>query len=151
MLHESLGESKAVEAGQPLDPSWLRSGNLIGIAGKPSIPFLIREVQPLDGGGLRVSGSNLAVNKKRVFTLAELEAIRPLYFVLLPAGVFPTLRNFVEGGIYQAWPTGEIVEVQRRLLVNPLTGQRVTSLSAFPVLIPRWIPPTAADITEGEG
>lgn len=89
---------------------------------------------------------------RKVYTLSELRAIRPIGFLTFDKP-WEVLEKFVEGGFYQAWPSGTLYTVRQGFLVNAAQGMRVYGTNAadrknlpklLPVLVKRWEPPPAA-------
>lgn len=100
--------------------------------------------------------SNLLKRARKNLTETELNAMRPLAFVI-PDRPWRALATFVDGGIYQAWPSGRVFRVRQGVLVDAASGQRVYGdddrhklVRLIPTLIPRWVPPRAAAVEQDE-
>lgn len=98
--------------------------------------------------------STLIRRQQKALTEAELNAMRPLAFVI-PDRPWRRLGTFVDGGLYQVWPTGRLLRVRQGVLVDAVSDQRVYGntdrmklVRLLPFLIPRWIPARGATQAE---
>ena len=146
------GETLIVEVGEAIPDRALVLNALMAVGGTPSLLLRLRAIMPED----MYHFADLTLRGTKVYTRGELDAIRPLAFVLPDRG-WRSLRRFVEGGLYQAWPNGRVFRVQHGHLVDPYTsqpaarsGDRRLLAALIPVFIERWVPPALAEETEEE-
>lgn len=152
-----VGKAQLIKAGEVLPPDFFQVDNIVAIPGPQAVLYRLMEVigEAAGGGWVRgdtvrqVTFSNLTQRGRRVYTLAELEAIRPLGYVI-PDRPWRRLHRFVEDGFYQAWPNGRVYKVVNGFLVDAVTEVRFYGEEAkyrkevprlIPLLIPRWLPP----------
>jgi hypothetical protein len=144
-----------IKAGDPIPEEVLRVDTLAAIPGPQSQFLRLVEVNTLTGGERQLVFSNLVETGRRVYTLTELNAIRPIGF-LIPDRAWNRFTKFKEGGLYQAWPNGRLFRVRNRHLIDAYQGVRVYSEkdkdklpALIPVFILRWEPQVAARTPTG--
>jgi hypothetical protein len=151
-----IGQSGWVKKGKALPHDILRVGVILAMEGPAAQILEIVEVTgevPANGDAtLRVKTQSLGdKNVVKLYTFQELEAIRPLGYVIPQAGV--ALQTFVEGGLYQAFPNGRLYTVQHGYLVDTFRGSRLFGANAedrkfvprlVPIFVPRWVPQAPA-------
>jgi hypothetical protein len=143
---DSVAQTWKFGTGEAIDASLLTPETvlLIGLQNKGFEALRIDRVD-----AVKIEGTNLLPpHGPRVYTRQELDAVRPIGVVraALPWG---DLKEFKEGGIYQAWPTGHVYTVKDGILrsVDGKSLRDLGQLTAMPALLPkmivRWEPPTA--------
>ena|SRR5688572_5399262 len=163
-----VGEHVRIVAGTTIPERCLRPHVIICVPQAQAQIFRILSVtQPPSASGWQrddiiqeeatILLSSLTQTGRRSFLRKELEAIRPLGFIVLDRA-WDRLSRFKEGGIYQAWPTGQLLRVRNRHLVDAYTERRINPdvepRKLPPVIlwaIPRWEPTTPEAVAaEGE-
>lgn len=140
------GEIVAIrDATTPIPDRCLRPDVIMTVKGQQSELLRLKSVTG-DGAGRVYTFANLIRRQSKSFTHAELEVMRPLAFVI-PDRSWRRLRSFVDGAIYQVWPSGRLLRARQGVLVDGVTNQRVYGdtdrqkmVRLIPFLIPRWVP-----------
>ena len=143
------------DATTPIPDRCLAEDVIIAIRGQQSELLRIKEIAGQTPNRI-FHLSNLIRRQTKALTEAELNVMRPLAFVI-PDRPWRRLGTFVDGGLYQVWPTGRLLRVRQGVLVDAVTNQRVYGdtdrqklVRLLPFLIPRWVPARGATTAQEE-
>ncbi len=147
-----VGTTLGVMTAADVIPDGILAKDVLAIVPGPQAQILrVVDINDLPDGGKQIVFSNLAQPGRRVYTLAELNAIRPLGF-FIPDRPWGQYEKFVEGGLYQAWPNGQLFRVRNKHLVDAYQGVRVYAAkdrdklpALLSVFVPRWVPRRVVD------
>ena len=147
----AVGTTGRIQPGETIPPALLREGVCLTFGTAENF-YRIRRVVP---GGVELS--HLRKREVVTKTLSELIGLLPIVYII-PDRPWRSLRSLKEGGLYQVWPTGDLLKVSRGgILVDAVTNQRLFGEAQrhrvptlFPVLIERWVPPTGRRAAEEE-
>jgi hypothetical protein len=145
----NVGEVTRFEPGQTPDRTLLTPRTLLVLHATEGLYRLLKWEEG------KMAFSHLFKRERLTLTLEELVAKAPFSLLVLDRP-WARLSTPKEGALYQVWPTGTLLRVQKKVFVDALSGQTLIGAAMhhkiprlIPVLVERWVP-SGGEASDGD-